>query len=308
MSNYANSPFGCSGTTVALTLVSLAKAGTYTVLVQDCQNKNTGNFNISGQCTGCLTTPTITWPPPAPITYGTALSSTQLDATANVPGTFVYTPAAGTVLKAGAQTLTAQFTPTNTSLYTTVTASHTLTVNVAKPTVTWTTPAPITYGTALSATELNANANVPGKFVYTPAAGTVLKAGANTLSGTFTPTDTEDYATATLTVALTVNKAASKITWAAAAAITYGTALSANAQLHVNRKRASAHICLHAGCGNRVEGRHEHPQCHLYTHRRDGLLHGECQRESVGQQGDAHDHMANTRANHLRYGDQRHST
>ena len=38
---------------------------------------------------------------PAAITYGTALSATQLDATAPVPGTFVYTPAAGTVLGAG---------------------------------------------------------------------------------------------------------------------------------------------------------------------------------------------------------------
>ena len=47
-------------------------------------------------------TPTITWSTPADITYGTALSATQLNATASVPGTFVYTPAAGTVLNAGA--------------------------------------------------------------------------------------------------------------------------------------------------------------------------------------------------------------
>ncbi len=226
-SNYANSPFGCSGTTVALNSVSLATAGTYTVLVEDCQHKNTGNFNISGQCTGCLTVPTITWPTPAAITYGTALSSIQLDATANVAGTFVYTPAAGTVPKAGTQTLTVQFTPANTSLYTTAAKSVTLTVNKAKPIIKWTTPPAIIYGTALSATQLDATANVAGKFVYTPAAGTVPKAGANTLSVTFTPTDTVDYTTATLTVVLTVNKAASKITWAAPAAITYGTALSA---------------------------------------------------------------------------------
>ncbi len=43
------------------------------------------------------TTPTITWASPAGITYGTALSAAQLDATANVPGTFAYSPAAGTV-------------------------------------------------------------------------------------------------------------------------------------------------------------------------------------------------------------------
>ncbi len=33
------------------------------------------------------------------------VSSTQLDATSNVPGTFAYSPAAGTVLEAGTQTL-----------------------------------------------------------------------------------------------------------------------------------------------------------------------------------------------------------
>ena len=52
-----------------------------------------------------------------------------------------------------------------------------LTVNKATPAITWATPAPIAYGTALSAAQLNATASVPGKFVYTPAAGEVLPAG-----------------------------------------------------------------------------------------------------------------------------------
>ena len=62
-------------------------------------------------------TPAITWPAPAAITYGTALSATQLNATAGGgAGTFVYTPAAGTVLNAGAaQTLSVTFTPTDTA-------------------------------------------------------------------------------------------------------------------------------------------------------------------------------------------------
>ena len=45
----------------------------------------------------------ITWAPPAGITYGTALS-TQLNATASVPGTLVYTPAAGSIPAAGTDT------------------------------------------------------------------------------------------------------------------------------------------------------------------------------------------------------------
>jgi hypothetical protein len=171
--------------------------------------------------------PVITWPTPAPITYGTALSGTQLDATSPVAGSFTYSPIAGTVLTAGAQTLTATFTPTDTTDYTTSTASVTLQVNQATPTITWATPAAIIYGTPLSATQLNATSTVAGSFTYSPIAGTVLAAGAQPLTATFTPTDTTDYTTATASVTLQVNKATPTITWATPAPITYGTALSA---------------------------------------------------------------------------------
>src|SRR5262249_9565269 len=56
-------------------------------------------------------TPMLAWGNPSDIPYGTALGATQLDATANVPGTFAYTPAAGTILGVGTQTLSATFTP-----------------------------------------------------------------------------------------------------------------------------------------------------------------------------------------------------
>ncbi len=171
-------------------------------------------------------TPTITWTAPSAIIYGTALSGTQLNATASVPGTFVYTPAAGAVLGAGTQTLSVTFTPTDATDYATATASVSLMVTQATPTVTWATPSAITYGTALSAAQLNATANVPGSFVYSPAAGAVLSAGSQTLSVTFTPTDATDYGTATASVTLIVNKATPSITWSTPSAITYGTALS----------------------------------------------------------------------------------
>jgi len=175
-------------------------------------------------------TPTITWTTPAAITYGTALGAAQLDATASVPGTFAYTPAAGTVLGAGPQTLSVTFTPTDATDYTTATATVSMTVSQATPTITWATPAAITYGTALSAAQLDATASVPGTFLYSPAAGTVLGAGSQLLSVTFKPTDASDYSNATANVSLQVNKASSTITWATPAAITYGTALS-SAQL-----------------------------------------------------------------------------
>jgi O-glycosyl hydrolase len=74
-------------------------------------------------------TPVITWTTPAAVNTGTTLSSTQLDATANVAGTFVYTPAAGTVLNtAGTTTLSTVFTPTDSADYTTATDSVMLSV------------------------------------------------------------------------------------------------------------------------------------------------------------------------------------
>jgi hypothetical protein len=76
------------------------------------------------------------------------------------------------------------------------------------PVITWPAPAAITYGTALSGAQLNATSSVAGTFVYTPASGTVLAVGTQTLSVTFTPTDTTDYTTATKTVSLVVNEAA----------------------------------------------------------------------------------------------------
>ena len=70
--------------------------------------------SISLTGTGTQATLVITWPTPTPITYGAALSTTQLNATASVPGTFVYTPALGTVSAQGTDTLSVTFTPTDT--------------------------------------------------------------------------------------------------------------------------------------------------------------------------------------------------
>jgi hypothetical protein len=78
--------------------------------------------------------PHITWLSPADITFGTPLGATQLDATADVPGTFVYTPAAGTVLSPGnGQTLSVSFTPNDTVHYTAANASVTINVLPSAP-------------------------------------------------------------------------------------------------------------------------------------------------------------------------------
>jgi RHS repeat-associated protein len=152
--------------------------------------------------------PAVSWPAPATIAYGTPLSATQLNATATVPGTFSYSPAAGQVLPLGSNTLSVTFTPTDTVDYTTATAQTTISVIQSVPKITWATPAAIPVGTALSATQLNATANTAGTFTYSPAAGVVLAAGTQTLSVNFAPSNTSEYGPATASVQLTVTASA----------------------------------------------------------------------------------------------------
>jgi hypothetical protein len=153
-------------------------------------------------------TPAIEWPAPAPIPCGTALGAAELNATASVPGTFIYNPPAGDVPRAGIQTLRATFTPQESENYTTAAAEVKLTVTRAKPMISWPAPSPITYGTPLGDTEFNAKASVPGTFVFTPAKGTVLTIGTQTLEASFTPEDTGNYDTARASVSLLVTSLA----------------------------------------------------------------------------------------------------
>jgi peptidoglycan/xylan/chitin deacetylase (PgdA/CDA1 family) len=284
-------------------------AGSYAVMAVIASAGYTGS--TTGTLTIAKVTPAVTWNNPADITYGTALSSTQLNASANVGGAFGYTPAAGAIPNAGAgQILNTTFTPADTVNYATVNKTAVINVNKAGqtiafsplanktygdadfpvtaaassnlpvtftasgfctisgntvhltgagsatvtahqagnnnynaaadvsqsftigastnktiPAVTWSNPADITYGTALSSTQLNASANVIGAFSYTPAAGAILNAGAGQiLNTTFTPADTVNYATVNKTEVINVNKAGQTITFSPLANKTYGDA------------------------------------------------------------------------------------
>ena len=159
--------------------------------------------------------PEITWGNPAAIGYGTALGSDQLNATASVAGSFSYAPASGTLLGAGAgQTLTATFTPADSTNYAPVTRSASIDVNRATPVLTWSAPAPITPGTSLGAAQLNAVASVPGALVYTPSSGSFLASGSHTLSVVFTPANGASYRGAAASVAIEVARSAQSISFA----------------------------------------------------------------------------------------------
>ncbi|MCX6546028.1 MAG: FG-GAP-like repeat-containing protein [Acidobacteria bacterium] len=115
-----------------LTLVTAAHAeGVVDVVVA---NRDAQAATIGGSFTYvAMKTPVITWATPASIGLGTALSSTQLNATASfdgaaLPGTFAYTPDAGIVLAEGTHTLSTTFTPTDNVYYTTATKTVDLVV------------------------------------------------------------------------------------------------------------------------------------------------------------------------------------
>jgi uncharacterized repeat protein (TIGR03803 family) len=93
--------------------------------------------------------PIITWANPANITYGTALSVVQLNATANVAGSFTYSAAIDSILNAGlAQNITAYFTPDDTVMY--EANSKTDQINVTKAVITVTAnDQTMTYGSAV---------------------------------------------------------------------------------------------------------------------------------------------------------------
>jgi hypothetical protein len=110
--------------------------GTNPLNVTFTPSNSSGYTGATGSTTILVTqaTPILNWPTPAAIASGTPLSGAQFDATASfqgspLPGTFFYTvppattSAQGVVLSAGTHTLQVVFTPTDTTDFTTATAT-----------------------------------------------------------------------------------------------------------------------------------------------------------------------------------------
>jgi hypothetical protein len=138
--NVTTSPSPLSGVTLTYTLngVLVAQpidAGVYQV-VATLDNPNYAAQPATGTLTIRQATPVVHWQP-APIAVGTPLSSAQLNAVAEgidgvaLSGSFVYTPPAGTRLKAGSQTLSVAFTPASQN-YTGARESVTIVVQTGK--------------------------------------------------------------------------------------------------------------------------------------------------------------------------------
>jgi hypothetical protein len=174
------------------------------------QDANDAATSATGDLTVGKATPSLSWANPADLVYGTPLGASQLDATASVPGTFAYAPAAGTILHAGrGQALKATFTPADTADF--VTATATVLIDVA--------PAPLTItaddktlvaGTALPALSASYSgfvngdgpANLATPVTLTTAATPGSPAGTYAImaSGAASPDYTITFSSGTLTV------------------------------------------------------------------------------------------------------------
>ena len=146
---------------------------------------------------------TINFPVLPAKTYGNADFAPGATANSGLPVSYgSANPAVATIVNGnvhitgvGTSTITASQTG-NANCNAATPVTQTLTVAMGTPVITWPNPAPIVYGTLLSSTQLNAIADIPGVFVYSPAAGGKLSAGSKTLNVTFTPTDSLRYGSA----------------------------------------------------------------------------------------------------------------
>jgi hypothetical protein len=94
-----NGTGGCGGpSTIGLSSITLTQNGSYTLLVGDCLDTNTGNYSLSSQCFGtCNLVPTITSLSPASATAGAAAETLTINGTNFLPtSTVTYNGAAHT--------------------------------------------------------------------------------------------------------------------------------------------------------------------------------------------------------------------
>jgi hypothetical protein len=195
--------------------VSLAglNAGTYAnyVTAKFASDSSYAGNNGTNDLTVAKATPSVVWNTPAAIVYGTALDSTQLNATADVPGTFVYTPAAGTVLNAGNdQTLSTQFNPADAVNYNQVLREVSINVLKAQATITLADLNQNYTGTPKSATATISPGGLTGLSVtYDGSATAPTNAGSYAVVASLT---NDNYSADDATGTLVINKVAPTVT------------------------------------------------------------------------------------------------
>ena len=156
-----------SRTTSLSSFNGVPAAGEWTLYIADVDSGGANLLTEWGLDIVGAAYPTLTWEVPPDIVYGTALDTSQLNASAifnstNVPGIFTYTPAAGTMPNAGSnQLLQVTFTPADMADFLAV--STNVAINVQK--------APVALNVASSA-----NPSDPGQSVVFTATATATGA------------------------------------------------------------------------------------------------------------------------------------
>lgn len=166
----------------------------------------------------------------ADIVYGTPLSSTQLNAVSNIPGTFVYVPPAGTILNVGTHILTVTFYPDDSLNYDIVVLTKSITVTPASATLTLSNLTQVYDGTPKPVIVVTSPAGLSGVTVSYNGSPTVP-----TAAGTYTVLVTlvnSNYTASSVGGTLIISQASVPVlSWAIPAPIPVGTILSA-AQLN----------------------------------------------------------------------------
>ncbi|MFO0957659.1 MAG: Ig-like domain repeat protein [Isosphaeraceae bacterium] len=181
--------------------------GSFTIRADYAGTASLGAQSATGILAIGRVTPRITWATPAEIAYGTPLSALQLDATASAPGTFAYSPPAGTVLPAGSgQVLNVAFTPDDPIGFTTAAATTSIRVVKARPTfIGISAPVIATYnqaGGAVVSGRLIAPTAVPAAQVVSISIGNASAQAAVQEDGSFAATiDLHGLAAGTYSVA-----------------------------------------------------------------------------------------------------------
>ena len=220
-------------------------AGTNTLTIEGTNYVARGLVGIDNVILGQVNraTPTLTFPTPSPIVYGTDLSFV-LVASCVTPGSFkyyidvnystqVYTD---TKLIPNMYSIYAIYTPNDQVNYTQSFAAVDLSVNKVIPSLQYATPAPISFGTLLESS-LTATTNILGKIDYYSDAAlttqvntlTVLNPGTYTIYAKLTPTDLVVYSLLTTSATLVVNSTGSFVptmTYPSLSSITYGSNLT----------------------------------------------------------------------------------
>ena len=201
-------------------LQSVGNAGTNTFKANftpsDTANYNTVS-NVDVSVTVNKATPSYTVPSGLTATYGDTLSTVTL------PEGWTWADGTQSVGNVGENTFKANFTPTDTNNYNTVSGVNvSVTVGKANPTYTVPTGLTATYGQTL------ANVTLPTGWSWVNGTASVGNVGTNSFKATFTPADTANYNTVSdVNVSVTVGKANPTYTVPTGLTATYGDTLSA---------------------------------------------------------------------------------